>query len=425
MTIIGLTSIVAVAAFSPLTAAAGYWQSFNSSINPLNITIPDIPQTTSIDPTTECAYYNPDPSLIVIDPTQWPTSWSIATSNGMNSSAEFQSFYNSIDWANAPNIPVRTLNADGSINMNGYDSSADPNCWWTASTCTIPKLKDVNADIYECPEPETWGLTYDDGPNCSHNAFYDYLQQQDLKASMFYIGSNVIDWPYGAMRGVRDGHHVASHTWSHRMMTTLTNQELVAEFYYTQKAIKLATGLTPRYWRAPYGDVDDRVRWIATQMNLTSILWDYDTNDWSAGTTETVQQVQASYDEFIQMGSNGTMSTHGNIVLTHEIANVTMSLALTNLPKIMQNYKHVVNVATCQNITYPYMENTVAFRSFDEYLAQNTSAAGAASSIVGSNTNGGVTATGQAATQSSASSDASFIRAYSSVLLLPLLLTFL
>jgi hypothetical protein len=32
-------------------------------------------------------------------------------------------------------------------------------------------------------------------------------------------------------------------------MTTLTNQEVLAELYYTQKAIKLATGLTPRYWR--------------------------------------------------------------------------------------------------------------------------------------------------------------------------------
>lgn len=157
-------------------------------------------------------------------------------------------------------------------------------------------------------------------------------------------------------------------------------------------------------------------------MNLTSILWDYDTNDWSAGTTETVQQVQASYDEFIQMGTNGSMTTHGNIVLTHEIANVTMSLALTNLPNIMKNYKHVINVATCQNITYPYMERTVAFRTFDEYLSQNTSAAGAASSIVGSNTNGAVTATGNAATQSSATSGASIVRAVSPVFLLPLLL---
>lgn len=225
MAFVGLKSIVAAAAiaqFAGLASAAEYWQSFNSSINPLNITLPDIPQTTSIDPATECTYYNPDPSLFTVDPTQWPTSWDIATSNGMNTSTEFQNFYNSLDWANAPNISVRTLAADGSIDMTGYDSQTDPDCWWTSSTCTVPKLKDVNPDIYECPEPETWGLTYDDGPNCSHNAFYDYLQQQDLKASMFYIGSNVVDWPYGAMRGVRDGHHISSHTWSHRVSSLLS-----------------------------------------------------------------------------------------------------------------------------------------------------------------------------------------------------------
>ncbi|CAO3589274.1 unnamed protein product [Absidia cylindrospora] len=412
MAIIGAKSIVASIALTQIVgfaSAAEYWQAFNSSINPLNITLPQIPQTTSIVPTTECTYYNPDPSLFNVVPSEWPTSWDIATSNGMNTSAEFTALYNSINWANAPNISVRTLSADGSIDMTSYDTANDPDCWWTSSTCTIPKLKDVNADIYECPEPETWGLTYDDGPNCSHNAFYDYLQQQDLKASMFYIGSNVLDWPYGAMRGVRDGHHVSSHTWSHRMMTTLTNQELVAEFYYTQKAIHMATGLTPRYWRAPYGDVDDRVRWIATQLNLTSILWSYDTNDWAAPTTETVEQVQASYDEFIQMGTNGSMSSHGNIVLTHEITNVTMSLAVTNLPNIMKNYKHVVNVAVCSNISYPYMEKTVAFPAFAEYVSQNSSSGGAASSILGSNTNGGVTATGNAATQTSASSDASIL----------------
>lgn len=66
--------------------------------------------------------------------------------------------------------------------------------------------------------------------------------------AMFYIGSNVVDWPYGAMRGMKDGHHIADHTWSHQMMTTLNNQEVLAELYYTQKAIKMATGVTPRFW---------------------------------------------------------------------------------------------------------------------------------------------------------------------------------
>lgn len=69
-----------------------------------------------------------------------------------------------------------------------------------------------------------------------------------LAVAMFYIGSNVVAWPYGALRGVKDGHHIAGHTWSHKMMTTLTNQEILAELYYTAKAIKYVTGITPRYW---------------------------------------------------------------------------------------------------------------------------------------------------------------------------------
>ena len=206
---------VAMANIATLASAdiGNYWQSFTSQINPKNIPIPSIPATTSDDVTTECTYYSPDASLITINPAEWPTIWDVATSNGMVNSSEFTTLYNSIDWTKAPNIPVRTLTASGALDFTNYSAATDPDCWWSASVCTKPKLADVNADIANCPEPETWGLTYDDGPNCSHNAFYDYLQQQKLKASMFYIGSNVLDWPYGAMRGVVDGHHIASHTW--------------------------------------------------------------------------------------------------------------------------------------------------------------------------------------------------------------------
>ncbi|KAI8888083.1 carbohydrate esterase family 4 protein [Backusella circina FSU 941] len=351
-------SVAITQAISLVSAdASNYWQSFTSQINPQNISIPSIAQTTSDDVTTECTNYIPDASLITINSTEWPSIWDVATTNGMNTSAEFTALYNSIDWTKAPNIAVRTKTAAGSLDLTGYDAVNDPDCWWSASVCTTPKIADVNADIERCPEPETWGLSYDDGPNCSHNAFYDYLQQQKLKASMFYIGSNVLDWPYGAMRGVVDGHHIAAHTWSHNLMTTLTNQELLAEFYYTQKAIKLATGLTPRYWRPPYGDVDDRVRWIASQLGLTAVIWNLDTNDWSAGYSVPVSTVQQSYEDYITMGTNGTFATSGNIVLTHEINNTTMSLALEYLPQIASAYKQVLDVATCYNISYPYFEN--------------------------------------------------------------------
>ncbi|CEP12042.1 hypothetical protein [Parasitella parasitica] len=363
---------------STLSKPQDYWKSFNSLVDPLNITIAAIPQTTSNDPSVECTYYEP-PSNFKYNAKEWPNLWETATSNGMANTSEFQALYNAIDWSKAPKIDVRKLNTDGSINMTGYDQNTDPDCWWSASTCTKPKLEGVNEDIYTCPEPQTWGLTYDDGPNCSHNAFYDYLEAEKIKASMFYIGSNVVNWPYGAQRGQKAGHHIADHTWSHQLMTTLTNTEVLAELYYTQKAIKMVTGVTPIHWRPAFGDVDDRVRWIATQLGLTTILWDLDTDDWAAGTSETLESVQKTYEDFIAMGTNGTFKNSGQIVLTHEIDNTTMTLAMEFLPKIRAAYKNVIDVATCMNITNPYHESTVTIAPFNASAASSPAAAAASS----------------------------------------------
>lgn len=68
-------------------------------------------------------------------------------------------------------------------------------------------------------------------------------------------------------------------------MTSLTNEEIVAQLYWTQKAIKESLGITPKCWRPPYGDVDDRVRAIAWQMGMRTILWDQDSNDWNLVST--------------------------------------------------------------------------------------------------------------------------------------------
>ncbi|ORY94408.1 hypothetical protein BCR43DRAFT_493950 [Syncephalastrum racemosum] len=243
-------ALVSVALAATAVQAAEYWESWTSKVDPTNITLPtNLKQLTSYDVNTECVAYDAS-ATFAFNASEWPNVWEVATSNGMNTSKEFTTLYNSIDWSSAPNISVRTVLADGSLDMSSYDESSDPDCWWSATTCTKPKhSKNINADIYTCEEPETWGLTYDDGPNCSHNAFYDFLEKEKLKATMFYIGSNVVDWPYGAMRGVKNGHHIAQHTWSHALMTSLTNKEVLAELYYTQKAIKMVTGVTPKHWR--------------------------------------------------------------------------------------------------------------------------------------------------------------------------------
>lgn len=125
------------------------------------------------------------------------------------------------------------------------------------------------------------------------------------------------------------------------------------------------------------GDLDDRVRWIATQLNLTAILWNLDTDDWAANVLPgiTVDTVNQRYDNFIKMGSNGTFAGTGNIVLAHEINNMTMDFFLQHYPAIKQNYKHVTDVATCMNISHPYVEKVITFPSFDASVTKNASTA--------------------------------------------------
>ena len=62
-------------------------------------------------------------------------------------------------------------------------------------------------------------------------------------------------------------------TWSHPALTTLTNEQIVAELGWSRKTIKDITGVTVRTFRPPQGDIDDRVREIARQMDMQPSLW--------------------------------------------------------------------------------------------------------------------------------------------------------
>ncbi|PKI83997.1 hypothetical protein MVES1_002426 [Malassezia vespertilionis] len=252
----------------------------------------------------------------------------------------------------------------------GYDADKDPDCWWSASTCTKPKHDRLQPDVSECPLPNSWGLSFDDGPNCSHNAFYDFLKEKELKATLFYIGGNILSTPLQAQRGFAEGHDICVHTWSHRYMTTLTDTQVFAELYYTMRIIKDTMGVTPRCWRPPYGDVDDRVRAIATALGLRTMLWSDDTDDWNItpdGKSPT-SKINSNYQNIIDQAKNGSLDTHGVGVLTHELTDNTMNEFIKEYPKIEKAFKHVLPLSACLNATHPYPEDGVSYPGATAYI---------------------------------------------------------
>ncbi|SCV71530.1 BQ2448_3118 [Microbotryum intermedium] len=318
----------------------------------------------------ECKYYNFAPVTTLFGNGGFPVLWE--TANLSKASTEDKALFTALN-SSIPNIAPRGTRA-GDFSGVTYSMATDPDCWWTSTLCTKPKIAALQPDIIRCPEPETWGFTLDDGecPNCSHNAFYDFLYEQKQKATLFYIGSNVVDWPYEAQRGLDDGHEICAHTWSHPYMTALTNEEVFSELYYSMKAIKAVIGVTVRCWRPPYGDVDDRVRYIAQALGLTTVVWADNTFDYDIGTLG-VATIEANYNAILAEQSNGTFATQGTIVLTHELNNGTMSESKSFLPKIQSQFKAVVPIAVCHNNSQPYVETDYTYPNFAQFTSGTTS----------------------------------------------------
>lgn len=168
----------------------------------------------------------------------------------------------------------------------------------------------------------------------------------------------MVSFPQAAKRALQSGHTLCAHTWSHPQMTNISNEQIVAELYWTLRAIKEATGVTTRCWRPPFGDTDDRVRAIAHQMGLSTILWNSDSFDWKLPSF--ANDYQGTFNDSIIDGFfKGWIQSklsHGRIVLEHETSDVTIKTTERWLPTL-QKYYSVKKVHACApELSNPYWE---------------------------------------------------------------------
>ena len=182
------------------------------------------------------------------------------------SSPEVQEWIKEVN-ASGITIPDIAPTVAGGCGSNPQAAADTSRCWWTCGGCVD------DDDVVQCPDKMTWGLTYDDGPALHTGELLSYLDNADLKATFFVVGSRAISYPALLQQEYMAQHQIAVHTWSHPPMTTLTNEQVIAELGWSKKIIKDVLGVTPNFWRPPYGDVDNRVRAIAKAMGLQTSIW--------------------------------------------------------------------------------------------------------------------------------------------------------
>ncbi|CEQ40652.1 SPOSA6832_02280, partial [Sporobolomyces salmonicolor] len=256
------------------------------------------------------------PSIATLNPAMYPALDRVPPVD----SPEVKQWIAEAGLENAPDFSPTGLG--GCANATNAEAVAnggeDGSCWWTCGGCTRA------TDVTYCPTKADWGASFDDGPSPYTPRLLNLLEEQNLKSTFFVVGSRAVSRPEMVQTEYMLGHHVSIHTWSHMSLTTLTNEEIVAELGWSKKIIKDITGVTPNTMRPPYGDIDDRVRYISLKMGLRPIIWTsyndqvFDTRDWQiAAGTVNATEVYNNFDRFLHQATN-TLS-HGFIVLAHDL----------------------------------------------------------------------------------------------------------
>lgn len=118
--------------------------------------------------------------------------------------------------------------------------------------------------------------------------------------------------PKTVRRMATEGHELANHTWSHRILTDLDAKGIRTELARTQDAIERVTGRKPTLMRPPQGRTDREVVRVSRELGLAQVLWSATAKDYS--TTDSALITRRILDDADRDG----------IILLHDIYDGTV-----------------------------------------------------------------------------------------------------
>lgn len=203
------------------------------------------------------------------------------------------------------------------------------------------------AKVYSsCAKNNTVALTFDDGPWVYMYDISKALVAAGAKGTFFVNGNNyecIYNDNGKRVKYLYDkGHQLASHTWSHKDLTTLTWDQIHDEMWRVEEALVKITGAYPAFMRPPYGNYNDLVRQASYIRGQALALWDFDSGD-SIGATW--QQSEADYAALVAKKPKNILP------LNHETVETTAHKVVPYVIKLLQSkgYK-LVTLAECLGV---------------------------------------------------------------------------
>jgi len=223
-------------------------------------------------------------------------------------------------------IPQITCDVNNSC-PDGYCCGSNGKCGTTNDYCknsiVINTSNPSAVLVKSCKLPNTIAITIDDGPQ-TIGQISSLLNKNNIKATFFINGDNFnSQQDIDVINAYNSGHQIASHTWSHADLTTLSYTEIIDEILRLDNYLLNLIGKAPRYFRFPYLSYNSMSLTALGHLNKITVDISVDSLDWKYNNVNTEMNL-------IQTGFNNGVG-NGFIQLSHEFPSTTLDFLTQNI----------------------------------------------------------------------------------------------
>lgn len=211
-------------------------------------------------------------------------------------------YFNDIDFGTLSYIPMVSIISDNNSETVSKDDNLD------------------NSD------KKFIAFTFDDGPSKYTSELIDTLELNNSSATFFMLG-NRMKYNTDIVKKVYNSNsEIGTHTYSHKRLTSLSNDEIYNEINSSEIIFNDITGDHLKYLRPPYGSYNDHIKGLGYNI----ILWNIDPKDWLTRDSKKI------YNSVLNNACDGC------IVLMHDIYPETIEAVKMLIPTLNEmNYEAV------------------------------------------------------------------------------------
>lgn len=138
------------------------------------------------------------------------------------------------------------------------------------------------------PSKPMIALTFDDGPTKQTERILNVLERCGGRATFCVVGEFAKIRKSTVLRAYNLGCDIIGHSWNHRNLTKLSEDEIRKQILDTAAVIKEAMGAEPlKMYRPPYGAINDKVMNVSRDLGYAIINWSLDPLDWKTKNADT------------------------------------------------------------------------------------------------------------------------------------------